>query len=86
MIDNASTCKNCVSSIYADNSSARKLINNLTLRVKFRLSGVQATIDDGLTLEQTVKKVTIPEFGGYALFGWVHPSMNIPAAYKDLSK
>jgi hypothetical protein len=47
---------------------------------------VQAAIDDGLTLEQTVKKVTMPEFGGYALFGWVHPSMNIPAAYKDLSK
>ena len=46
---------------------------------------VQAAIDDGLTLEQTVKKVTMPEFGGYALFGWVHPSLNIPAAYKDLS-
>ncbi len=47
---------------------------------------VQAAIDDGLTLEQTVKKVKMPEFGGYALFGWVHPSLNIPAAYKDLSK
>ena len=29
----------CIYSIYADNSSARKSIINLTLRVKFRLSG-----------------------------------------------
>ncbi|MGK0269713.1 MAG: glyoxylase-like metal-dependent hydrolase (beta-lactamase superfamily II) [Cocleimonas sp.] len=47
---------------------------------------VQVAIDEGLTLEQTVKKVTMPEFGGYALFAWVHPSLNVPAAYKDLSK
>lgn len=47
---------------------------------------VQTAIDEGLTLEQTVEKVKMPEFEGYALFGWVHPSLNIPAAYKDLSK
>lgn len=47
---------------------------------------VQAAIDDGLTLEQTVERVKMSEFGGYALFGWVHPSLNVPAAYKDLSK
>ena len=47
---------------------------------------VQAAIDEGLTLEQTVEKVKMPEFGGYALFGWVHPGLNIPAAYNDLSK
>jgi len=47
---------------------------------------VQVAIDEGLTLKQTVEKVKMPEFGGYALFGWVHPSLNIPAAYKDLSK
>ncbi|MGL4768541.1 MAG: MBL fold metallo-hydrolase [Formosimonas sp.] len=45
---------------------------------------VQKAIDDGLTLEQTVARVTLPEFQGYALFGWVHPSLNVPAAYKDL--
>lgn len=48
-------------------------------------SQVKAAIDEGLTLEQTVAKVQMPEFGGYALFGWVHPGLNIPAAYKDLS-
>jgi glyoxylase-like metal-dependent hydrolase (beta-lactamase superfamily II) len=47
---------------------------------------VQAAVDQGLSLEQTVKQVTMPEFGGYALFGWVHPGLNVPAAYKDLSK
>ncbi len=46
---------------------------------------VQAAIDDGLTLEQTVERVKMPEFGGYALFNWVHPALNVPAAYKDLS-
>lgn len=45
---------------------------------------VQKAISDGLTLEQTVSRVQLPEFGGYALFGWVHPSLNIPAAYNDL--
>lgn len=47
---------------------------------------VQAAIDKGLTLEQTVQQTPMPEFGGYALFGWVHPGLNVPAAYRDLSK
>lgn len=46
---------------------------------------VQAAIDKGLTLEETVKEVAMEEFRGYVLFDWVHPSLNIPAAYKDLS-
>jgi glyoxylase-like metal-dependent hydrolase (beta-lactamase superfamily II) len=47
---------------------------------------VEAAVADGLTLEQTVERVTMPEFTGYALHGWVHPGLNVPAAYKDLSK
>jgi cyclase len=46
---------------------------------------VQQAVSQGLTLEQTVKQVAMPEYGGYALFGWVHPGLNVPAAYKDLS-
>ncbi len=49
-------------------------------------SQVQAAIDDGLTLEQTVERVKMSEFSEYALFGWVHPGLNVPAAYKDLSQ
>jgi cyclase len=48
--------------------------------------GVEAAISDGLTLDQTVARVTLPEYRGYALFDWVHPALNVPAAYKDLSK
>ncbi len=47
-------------------------------------TGVTAAIADGLTLEETVATVLLPEFQGYALFGWVHPNMNVPAAYADL--
>ena len=46
---------------------------------------VQAAIDQKLTLEQTVAQVKMPEYRGYVLFDWVHPSLNVPAAYKDLS-
>ncbi|MGF1864980.1 MBL fold metallo-hydrolase [Enterovibrio norvegicus] len=46
---------------------------------------VQAAIDDGLTLQETVAKVQLPAFTGYALRDWVHPGLNVPAAYKDLS-
>lgn len=49
-------------------------------------SQVRAAIDEGLTLEQTVERVAMPEFGGYALFDWVHPGLNVPAAYRDLSR
>jgi len=45
---------------------------------------VGAAIADGLSLEETVARVQMPEFGGYALFGWVHPGLNVPAAYMDL--
>jgi cyclase len=46
---------------------------------------VGAAIAEGLTLEQTVERVKMPDFQGYALHGWVHPGLNVPAAYKDLS-
>jgi len=49
-------------------------------------ANVQVAVDKGLTLEQTIEQTTMPEFGGYALFGWVHPGLNVPAAYRDLSK
>ncbi|OEF62006.1 polyketide cyclase [Enterovibrio norvegicus] len=46
---------------------------------------VQAALDDGLTLKEDVAKVQLPEFTGYALRDWVHPALNVPAAYRDLS-
>lgn len=47
---------------------------------------VQAAIAQGLTQEQTVKQVAMPEFRGYQLFDWVHPGLNVPAAFQDLSR
>jgi glyoxylase-like metal-dependent hydrolase (beta-lactamase superfamily II) len=47
--------------------------------------GVKAAIAEGLSLEETIARVKLPEFAGYALFGWVHPGLNVPAAYKDLN-
>jgi glyoxylase-like metal-dependent hydrolase (beta-lactamase superfamily II) len=43
-------------------------------------------VDKGLSLEQIKKTVTLPEFQGYGLFGWVHFGVNLPAAYKDISQ
>jgi len=47
--------------------------------------GVEKAIAEGLSLEQTVQRVSLHEFRGYALFDWVHPGLNVPAAFKDLS-
>ena len=46
---------------------------------------VQQAVKQGLPLEQTVRRVTLPDYAGYVLFGWVHSGLNVPAAYKDLS-
>lgn len=45
---------------------------------------VKLAISQGLSLEDTVATVQLPQFQGYALFGWVHPNINVPAAYTDL--
>ena len=46
---------------------------------------VEDAIIDGLTLEQTVERVKMTDFEGYALHGWVHPGLNVPAAYQYFS-
>lgn len=48
-------------------------------------SGVKDALARGLSLEQTVAELKMPEFRGYQLFDWVHPALNVPAAYKDLA-
>ncbi len=45
---------------------------------------VKAAIADGLSLEETVSRLDMKEYQGYALFSWVHPQLNVPAAYNDL--
>jgi glyoxylase-like metal-dependent hydrolase (beta-lactamase superfamily II) len=49
-------------------------------------NNVSSAVKKGLTLEETVKTVTMNDYRGYALFDWVHPALNIPSAYKDLAQ
>ena len=48
-------------------------------------SGVNEALARGLSLEQTVAELKMPQFRGYQLFDWVHPGLNVPAAYRDLA-
>jgi cyclase len=36
--------------------------------------------------ELACRAQAMQDYRGYALFDWVHPGLNVPAAYKDLSK
>jgi glyoxylase-like metal-dependent hydrolase (beta-lactamase superfamily II) len=47
---------------------------------------VKNAVEKGLTLEQAQKSITMKEFQGYALWGWVHSGVNVPHTYRDLSK
>ena len=47
---------------------------------------VKSAIGKGSSLEQAQKSITMKEFQGYALWGWVHSGVNVPNTYKDLSK
>ncbi len=45
---------------------------------------VRTALNKNLSLEDTQQFVTMPDYGGYALFGWVHSGVNVPAVYKAL--
>ena len=47
---------------------------------------VKNAVNSGTSLEQAQKEITMKDFQGYALWGWVHTQVNVPATYKDLSK
>lgn len=50
------------------------------------IAGVRAAVADGLTLEQTVAAVTLEDFQGYALWGWIHEQVNVPNTYHELAE
>lgn len=45
----------------------------------------QAAVDAGETAEQAAASITMESFQGYALWDWVHTSVNVPATYAELS-
>lgn len=47
--------------------------------------GVKKAIAEGKTLEETKTALPMKKYDVYALYNWLHFSLNIPAAYKDLS-
>ena len=47
---------------------------------------VKNAITKSMSLEEAQKSITMPEFQGYALFGWVHTQVNVSAVYNQLSK
>ena len=47
---------------------------------------VKNAVEKGLTLEQAQKNITMKDFQGYALWGWVHSGVNVPNTYMDISK
>ena len=47
---------------------------------------VKYAVNSGTSLEQAQKEITMKDFQGYALWGWVHTQVNVPATYKDISK
>jgi len=50
------------------------------------LAEVETQSEKGATLDETVAAVTMERFQGYALWGWVHSAVNVPATYEELSK
>lgn len=44
----------------------------------------RAAIAKGATLEQAVAEVEVPRAASYAIYGWVHKQINVPAAYEEL--
>ncbi len=46
---------------------------------------VKYAVDSGTSLELAQKEITMKDFQGYALWGWVHSGVNVPNTYKELS-
>jgi glyoxylase-like metal-dependent hydrolase (beta-lactamase superfamily II) len=50
------------------------------------IDDVQASVDDGLDVDQTAAAVTLPDYQGYALWDWVHSVVNVPNTHAELSQ
>jgi cyclase len=45
---------------------------------------VQTAVDAGLTVDETVAAVSMEPFQGYALWDWIHGSVNVPTTHAEL--
>ena len=46
---------------------------------------VGQAVKQGWSLEETVERVKMDKFRGYAIFDWVHFQVNVPNTYKELA-
>jgi glyoxylase-like metal-dependent hydrolase (beta-lactamase superfamily II) len=49
------------------------------------VSEVESSISSGKTKDETVMSVTMDPFKGYAIWDWIHTTVNVPNTYDDLS-
>lgn len=49
-------------------------------------SEVGAAVGQGLTVEQTVAAVALPQFQGYAIWDFIHKQVNVPSTYAEIKK
>ncbi len=47
---------------------------------------VQEAHEEGLTLDETIQRVNLPEYRQYRLFDFAHKQVNVPAVYRDLKQ
>jgi cyclase len=50
------------------------------------LAATQRAVDAGQTVEEASASVTLDDYQGYALWDWVHKSVNVPATFAELSE
>src|SRR5919197_2722564 len=46
---------------------------------------VKMAIDSNLSMEETVREVELAAYQAYSHYAWVHPQVNVPAAYRELA-
>lgn len=49
-------------------------------------SEVTSAVGRGLTVDQTVSTVTMDSFKGYAIWDWIHKTVNVPTTYSEIKK
>jgi cyclase len=47
-------------------------------------NAVRTAIEEGRSVEETLKAVAMADYGEYSLFDWAHNTVNVPAAYSHL--
>jgi glyoxylase-like metal-dependent hydrolase (beta-lactamase superfamily II) len=47
---------------------------------------IKRSIEEGLTLDETIQRMDLPEYSQYSLYEFAHKKVNVPAVYRELKK